>query len=548
MYSRINRTNHSRTTGEPKSQDEMFPDTDPPDQPRSPTKTRKSWAEIVHEDIKKVTQEEVDRMAEDFENERKKWSECKNVIRNDYGIRRRYIEQLREMQSKNKKEELKYSIMKIKIKQAKEEGKNQKESDIAKHHWRMKKVARLVLIEMLGQRNKKMIIETKEKPLFDVDFDKLEFITPIGEFALGENVYVQFNRKFNPGTNMKPLDSDQYTLSGVKWVFEIQDQNEVMRASGGKKVTVTLKDAAGRFDEEEVINCLKNFGSVHEIRRVDPKEEESKRFLEEESKESKLKDKELNDLLLLMDDRLEDKKVTATDYEAHMTITENIPNLLPICDIRIITSYRNQPAQCFNCYRMGHFSSYCIEKKVDYGIYSLFANGKWGTNDHSASVENLRLREAVSHKKNIMTEFKKGKEIDDIKARNKSMGQVMQNKIGDVMKKNLVKRPIKKRKQTVEDDRCWDLHKKISRLNQTEPSMLTPTGITFLKLDKDGLKDTEKLKNLKYPLKLCELSLAHVESDEEITEEDIINIIKTWKGFEIDPDRIVVNDLKFPRL
>ena len=64
----------------------MFPDTDPPDRPRSPLKTKKSWAEIVHEDIKKVTQEEVDRMAEDFENERRKWSECKNVIRNDYGI------------------------------------------------------------------------------------------------------------------------------------------------------------------------------------------------------------------------------------------------------------------------------------------------------------------------------------------------------------------------------------------------------------------------------------------------------------------------------
>ena len=438
--------------------------------------------------------------------------------------------------------------MKVKLIQVEEEGNNQKDTDIAKHHWRMKRVARLILIEMLGQRNKKKIIEAKEKPLYDVDFEKLEFITPIGEFALGENVYVQFNRKFNPGTNMKPLDSDQYTLSGVKWNYEIQDQNEVMRASGGKKVIVTLKDAAGRFDEDEITKWLKNFGSVHEIKRVDSKGDESKRFLEEEAKELKLNEKELNDMLLLMDDRLEDIKVTATDYEVLMTITENIPNLLPICDIRIITSYRNQPAQCFNCYRMGHFSSYCIERKVDYGIYSLFANGKWGTNDHSTSVENLRLREAVSHKKNIMTEYKKGKEIDDIRARNKSMGQVMQNKIGDVMKKNLSKRPPKRQKQSIEEDKCWELHNKISRLNQTEPSMLTLIGKTFLKLAKDGLKDMEGLKKLKYPLKMCELSLAHVESDEEINEEEIINIIKTWKGFEIDPDRTVMNGSKFPRL
>ena len=141
-------------------------------------------------------------MAEDFEKERKKWSKFKNFIKNDYGIRRRYIEQLREMQSKDKKEELKYSIMKVKVKLEEEEGNSPKETDIAKSHWKMKKVTRLILIELLGQRNKKMILEAKGKQLDVNDFTKFEFITPIGEFALGENVYVQFNKKFNQGTNM----------------------------------------------------------------------------------------------------------------------------------------------------------------------------------------------------------------------------------------------------------------------------------------------------------------------------------------------------------
>ena len=249
-----------------------------------------------------------------------------------------------------------------------------------------------------------------------------------------------------------------------------------------------------------------------------------------------------------MDDKFDDVNITATDYEVLMTITENIPNLLPICDIRIITAYQNQQAQCFNCYRMEHFSSYCIEKKVDYGIYSLFANSRWGTEDHSSSVENLWLREAVSHKKNIMTEFRKGKEIDEIKASNKNMGQVMKGKIGEVMKKNLTKRPAKRPKQSNDDGKCWDLHNKISRLNQTEPSMLTPTGKTFLKIAKGRLKDREGLKNLNFPLKMCELSLAHVESDEEIKMEEINHILETWKGFQIDPDRTEINGSKFPRL
>ena len=131
-----------------------------------------------------------------------------------------------------------------------------------------------------------------------------------------------------------------------------------MRASGGKKVTVTLRDTAGRFEEEEVMKWLSNFGTIHEIRKVDPKGEESKKFMEEESIELKASEKNLDELLLLMDDKFDDINVTATDYEVLMTIKENIPNLLPICDIRIITSNQNQPAQCFNCYLMGHYSSY----------------------------------------------------------------------------------------------------------------------------------------------------------------------------------------------
>ena len=132
---------------------------------------------------------------------------------------------------------------------------------------------------MLGQRNKKIIVNAKGKPLEEVDSTKLDFITPIGEFALGENVYVQFNRKFNLGTNMKSLDTDVFLVNGTSWKFEVQDQSEIMRASGGKKVTVTLKDAAGRFDEEEVEKWLTNFGKIHEIKRVNPTGNETEKFL-----------------------------------------------------------------------------------------------------------------------------------------------------------------------------------------------------------------------------------------------------------------------------
>ena len=61
-------------------------------------------------------------------------------------------------------------------------------------------------------------------------------------------------------------------------------------------------------------------------------------------------------------------------------------------------------------------------------------------------------------------------------------------------------------------------------------------------------KNDDALKKLKFPLKMCELSLAHVESDEEIKYEDITHIITTWKGFKIELDRTDYNGSKFPHL
>ena len=524
---------------------------------------KKSWAEVVHDDIKKVTKEEVDRMAEAFEAENKKWSDGLNIVKSDYGIRRKYIEQLREMQSKEEKEELKYNIMKIKIqldddtemdtgnqenKKTNDKPEPNKEMDLTKRHWKIKKIARLIFIEMLGQHNKKKILEAQEKNPGDIAAKDLQFITPVGEFALGDNVYVKFNKKFNPGTNMKPLENNSFELYGKKWTFEIQDQNEIMRGSGGKRTIVMLKDSACRFDSEEIKKWMSKFGQVHSIRQVDPKGQEAKDYIAEEIKINKTSEKEINELLLLVSDKFDEHEIAATDYEVTMTITDNIPNLLPICDIRITASYPNQPPQCYNCYRMGHYSSFCVEKRVDYGIYSLFANSKWGTKDHADTVEHLRLREAVSHKKNIITEVRRGKEIENVKPRLRSMGLVMQNRVGEIMKKNMTKKINKPHPNKEVDDKCWNLHRKISRLNQTQDTMLTQKGKDLLNAAKSGFRDRKKLDELNLPLKMCELSFAHVESDEDISKAEILLTLDTWKGFQIEPDRRTKNDSNFPLL
>ena len=78
--------------------------------------------------------------------------------------------------------------------------------------------------------------------------------------------------------------------------------------------------------------------------------------------------------------------------------------------------------------------------------------------------------------------------------------------------------------------------------------MLTPKGKDLLALAKNGFKDHEKINDLKLPLKMCELSLTHVDSEEEITKSEILLVLATWKGFQIEPDRRTVDNLNFPLL
>ena len=98
---------------------------------------------------------------------------------------------------------------------------------------------------------------------------------------------------------MKNLESEIFDLCGKKWFFEVQDQNEIMRASGGKKIVVLLKDAAGRFNENEKKEWLINIGQVYEIKKINPRGTEAKEFIEDEIKKLKMNEKQQNELLLL---------------------------------------------------------------------------------------------------------------------------------------------------------------------------------------------------------------------------------------------------------
>ena len=136
--------------------------------------------------------------------------------------------------------------------------------------------------------------------------------------------------------------------------------------------------------------------------------------------------------------------LTVRDYELKMTLKKNFPSILPIADVRIRVTHEKQTPQCLNCFRQGHLASYCANPKIDYGTYALFANLKWGTDDHKEIVKEMRLREVINHKKLVMNEFKRGRRLDTIKPRTR-IGKVAQMKVKELVKERMNNKMAKKK-------------------------------------------------------------------------------------------------------
>ena len=89
---------------------------------------------------------------------------------------------------------------------------------------------------------------------------------------------------------------------------------------------------------------------------------------------------------------------------------------------------------------------------------------------------------------------------------------------------------------------------KIARLNNTQMTMLTDKGREMLDFAKNGLKDIENYKNLKFPFLMSELSYEHMDSGEKIEEDEISMILENWNGFQLENNSFVnVGNRKFPR-
>ena len=116
---------------------------------------------------------------------------------------------------------------------------------------------------------------------------------------------------------------------------------------------------------------MNNFGKVHSIT---PKTK-AYQHTEGIEKSEEIPEKE-NKILIYW---CKNRNQSGPDVEVIMDLSVSVPMILPINNWFIETQHNDQVPQCQNCYKIGHFTNWCLNKKVQFKTYSSFANKRWGT-------------------------------------------------------------------------------------------------------------------------------------------------------------------------
>ena len=509
----------------------------------------KTYANVV-DDLKRVTMVEVAKFEEEYIRDEKKWEATLNIPRNDNEVRKSYIQQIVKMRNVERKSEIKYGILKFKVTELPEP--DTKALDSTTIEWAKRASTKKTVMRMLGSENwmrmsdgrklRKNAPQSKGVSLKKMEENTKDYVATAGEFVIGDMVYIPFNQTFNPALKMDLGMMKDIKVAGKKWKIELMDQDDVMRGEGAKCITVKLENAASRFSEEDIKFWCEDFGTIRKIWRVDPNKENTKHLLKKAIDEGEFTEEDA----VIFDENYDDMRLTARDYELKMTLKKNFPSILPMADVRIRVSHEKQIPQCLNCFRQGHLASYCANQKIDYGTYSLFANLKWGTEEHKEIVKEIRLREVINHKKLVMNEFKKGKRLDTIKPRTR-IGKVAQRKVQEMVKEKMNNKLAKKKDDKELNDKCWNLREKLARLNNTETTMHTDKGKDMLEFAKNGLRNIERFPNLVLPVQMSELSYTLMDSGECIEMEEIETILENWSGFQLEANSLVkIGNKRFP--
>ena len=160
-------------------------------------------------------------------------------------------------------------------------------------------------------------------------------------------------------------------LNGKKWKLSLEDTRIFKRISAMKRATVLIKDVLNKVEIQKLNSWMENFGEVHSIKPKITKSQHEDKFREDESIPTDEKQSLLN--------WCKNKAKRGPDVEVIMDLKVSFPMILPINNWKIEVSHEDQVPQCQNCYKIGHYTSRCLNKRTQFKTYSSFANSKWGS-------------------------------------------------------------------------------------------------------------------------------------------------------------------------
>ena len=91
-----------------------------------------------------------------------------------------------------------------------------------------------------------------------------------------------------------------------------------------------------------------------------------------------------------------------------MDLKVSVPMILPINNWRIEVLHEDQVPQCQNFYKIGHYTSRCLNKRTQFKTYSSFANSKWGSVEEILKINNQRKIDMIRHKLTVTRLMNRG--------------------------------------------------------------------------------------------------------------------------------------------
>ena len=340
---------------------------------------------------------------------------------NDYVIRENYLKDLAEIVKENDEGKATLGVLHFKIEEVDEEGNkvNYTEGETTEQMAVKDEVAMRLAAALCGGKWKIPMKGANILMIGDSYYAELEERIKICELLAkkekGREAETEMEGKFY----------------GKKWKLILEDSRILKRVATMKRVTVTVKDVLSKVKMEKLEKWMENFGKIHKIA---PKYKEVA-HAEIFEKDENIPGEEKKILL----DWCKRRAEGGPDVEIQMDLKVSVPMILPINNWYIEVNQEDQVPQCQNCYQIGHFTSRCLNKKVQFRTYSSFANKRWGSEEEMEKINNQRKLDTIRHKATVTRLLGRGVKPENIKV-NRAVDQSTAKAIISKVKEDLEQR------------------------------------------------------------------------------------------------------------